>query len=162
MTMARQLRPVTLDFADAAPVRLRFAARTDAPPAAVFRALAEETEDWPTWFTAVVAAAPTPDGRTVRLKGGARFRETVLAAEQDTRFAYRTDETNAPGPRALLEDWQLTGDGTGTQVRWAIATDGASLYRSVLRLARPALGRVFRDAVRTLDRRLAAGPNALP
>lgn len=160
--MVRQLRPVTVEFADTAPVRLEFTGRMAAPPPAVFRALADETEAWPTWFTSVTAAAPTPDGRTVRLRGGGRFLETVLVREPDTCYAYRAEESNALGARALLEVWRLSADGPGTRVRWTVATDGTALYRSVLRLAGPAFGRVFRDALRTLDRRLVPPGDPVP
>ncbi|MFD8965557.1 SRPBCC family protein [Streptomyces sp. NPDC059568] len=153
--MARQLRSVELDFAESAPVRLAYTDLLSAPPEAVYRALAIETESWPEWFSEVTAATPTPEGRTVRLKGGARFRETVLAAQPDVLYAYRTDETDAPGVRALLEAWRLAPVGNGTRVRWTVATDGTAVYRTVLRLARPAMGRTFRQAMRALDRRLA-------
>ncbi|QXE38248.1 SRPBCC family protein [Streptomyces sp. GMY02] len=152
--MARQLRSVELDFADTAPVRLVFTGTMAAPPDAVYRALATETESWPEWFSGLTEAAATPEGRTVRLTGGSRFRETVLAAQPDVLYAYRTDETNAPGVRALLEAWRLAPAGDGTRVRWTVATDGTVLYRAVLRGSRPAMGRTFRSSVRALDRRL--------
>ncbi|MFE2600259.1 SRPBCC family protein [Streptomyces sp. NPDC059396] len=152
--MARQLRPVELDFADTAPVRLVFTGTMAAPPDAVYRALAVETESWPEWFSGLTAATPTPEGRAVRLTGGTRFRETVLAAQPDVLYAYRTDETNAPGAHALLEAWRLAPTGDGTRVRWTVATDGTALYRAVLRGSRPAMGRTFHSSVRALDRRL--------
>ncbi|MFF3751770.1 SRPBCC family protein [Streptomyces sp. NPDC002018] len=155
--MARQLRSVELDFAETAPVRLVYTDVLGAPPEAVYRALATETEAWPEWFSAVTSATAVPDGRTVRLRGGSHFRETVLAAQPDVLYAYRSDETDAPGVHALLEAWRLAPSGSGTRVRWTVATDGTTLYRSVVRLARPAMGRTFRGAVRALDRRLASG-----
>lgn len=155
--MARRLRSVTLDFAETAPLRLVFAAEMSAAPGAVYRALAEDVESWPRWFTAVTRALPTEAGagREIGLRGGAFFRETVVAAEPGERYAYRIDETNAPGPRALLEEWRLTPAGTGTRVRWTVAADGPALFRCVLRLGRAGVGRSFRDAVRNLDKRLA-------
>jgi uncharacterized protein YndB with AHSA1/START domain len=157
MSMARHFRPVELDFAESAPVRLEFSALVAAPPAAVYRALVHQTEQWPEWFRQVTAATPTPEGRTVRLRGGGRFWETVLAAEPDTRYTYRVDRANTPGATALLEDWQLTPADGGSVVRWTVATDGAAVYRTVVRMARPALGRAFRNATRTLERRLVPG-----
>ncbi|MBC7269071.1 MAG: SRPBCC family protein, partial [Streptomyces sp.] len=68
---------------------------------------------------------------------------------------YRVDVTNAPGVRALVEEWRLTPVGTGTRVQWTFAADGPAPFRVVLRLARAGLGRAFRDAVTALDRRLA-------
>lgn len=156
--MARRLRPVGLDFIDDAPVRLVFATEAAAPPEAVYQALAEEVEGWPRWFGAVTLARPTHGGagREVRLTGGVRFQETIMAADPEQRYAYRVDTTNAPGFRALLEEWRLTPAGSGTRVRWTFAADGSAPFRFALTAARPALGQSFRAAVRNLDGRLTA------
>ncbi|MFF3342694.1 SRPBCC family protein [Streptomyces flavidovirens] len=164
--MARRLRPVELDFVGTAPTRLVFTAGLSAPPEAVYRALAEDVTGWPRWFGAVTMCRPTAGGagREVRLKGGVRFQETILASESGERYAYRVDVTNAPAIRALLEEWRLTPAGpagpagTGTRVRWTFAAAGPAPLRLALRLGRPGLGRAFRDAVRALDRRLASTP----
>ena len=157
--MPRRLQPVELDFVETAPTRLVFTAEVSAPPEAVYRALAEDVTGWPAWFGAVTMCRPTAGGagREVRLKGGTRFQETILAAEPCVRYAYRVDVTNVPGMRALLEEWRLApaGAGTGTRVRWTFAAAGPAPVGLALRLGRPGLGRAFRDAMRSLDRRLA-------
>ncbi|MFG2227331.1 SRPBCC family protein [Streptomyces sp. NPDC048644] len=155
--MTHQLRPVDLDFAESAPLRLVFTAEVAAPPDAVYTVLADDVEGWSGWFTGVARSAPTDGGRgrDIRLTGGTRFAETVLAAEPDARYAYRVDRTNAPGLRALLEDWRLTPAGRGTRVRWLFAADGPAPLRFALLLARPGLGRAFRTSARALDRRSA-------
>jgi uncharacterized protein YndB with AHSA1/START domain len=156
--MARRLRPVGLEFAGTAPVRLVFEGEMAAAPKAVFDALAEDVDHWAAWFPAVIRVRSLADGtrRDVRLRGGGRFLETVVAAEEPGRYAYRVDVTNAPGVRALLEEWRLTPAGTGTRVRWTVAADGTAPFRFVLGRARPALARVFRGATGALDRRLAS------
>ena len=155
--MAHRLRPVGIDFVETAPVRLVFAREVAAPPEAVFGALAEDVAGWSEWFPAVRSARPTGDGagREVRLLGGTRFEETVLVAKSPETYAYRVDVTNAPGIRALVEEWRLTPLGGGTRVQWTFAADGAAPFRGVLRVARPGLGRAFKGAVTALDRRLA-------
>ncbi|WP_329213972.1 SRPBCC family protein [Streptomyces sp. NBC_01485] len=155
--MAHRLRPEGLDFVGTAPVRLVFAREVAASPEQVFRALAEDVSDWSEWFPAVTSIQPLDDGagRDVRLKGGGRLRETVLVAKAPEVYAYRVDVANAPGLRALVEEWRLTPAGAGTRVRWTFAADGNGALRAVLRLARAGLGRSFRDAVTRLDRRLA-------
>lgn len=155
--MVHRLRPVGIDFVETAPVRLVFAREVAAPPEAVFRALAEDVSGWSEWFSAVTAARPTDGGarREVRLRGGTRFEETVLVAKEPEAYAYRVDATNAPGARALVEEWRLTPAGTGTRVQWTFAADGAAPFRVVLRSARAGLGHAFKDAVTALDRRLA-------
>ncbi|MFB6816229.1 SRPBCC family protein [Streptomyces sp. NPDC056347] len=155
--MPRRLRSVELEFIDTAPVRLVFAAEVSASPEAVYRALADDVPGWPQWFTAVTAARPTGGGagREIRLKGGFTIHETIMARDPGERYAYRADRADAPGMRALLEEWRLTPAGSGARVQWTFAADGSLFYRLVLRLARPGVGRAFRDAVRNLDRRLA-------
>ncbi|EFE71002.1 SRPBCC family protein [Streptomyces viridosporus] len=154
--MAHRLRPVGPGFVRAAPVRLVFAREISAAPEPVFRALAEDVTGWSEWFGAVTPARPLDGGagREIRLRGGTRFRETILAAEEPQVYAYRVDVTNAPGARALAEEWRLEPAGTGTRVRWTFAADGTAPFRLALRAARPGLGRAFRSAVTSLDRRL--------
>lgn len=156
--MARRLCPVGLDFIEDAPIRLVFAAEVRAAPEDVYQALAQDVEGWPRWFKAVRLARPTHGGagREIKLRGGVRFEETIMAADPEQRYAYRVDTTNAPGVRALLEEWRLTPHGSGTRVRWTFAADGPAPFRLALTGARPALGQSFRQAVRTLDGRLAA------
>ncbi|MGW0767735.1 SRPBCC family protein [Streptomyces sp. NPDC002676] len=152
--MARRLRAVGTDFVRAAPVRLVFTRDIAASPGAVFHALAEDVGGWPEWFSAVSSARPTEGGREVRLRGGTRFEETVLVAKAPEVYTYRVDVTNAPGARAWVEEWQLAPAGTGTRVRMTFALDGTAPFRLVCRLARPGVGRAFRQAVGALDRRL--------
>ncbi|MFE9767507.1 SRPBCC family protein [Streptomyces sp. NPDC005808] len=156
--MARRLRPVGPEFIESAPVRLVFARVVTASPEAVFHALAEDVPGWTEWFSAVTLARPTEDGagREIRLRGGIRFQETVLAATAPEVYTYRVDVTNAPGARALVEEWRLTPAGAGTRVQWTFVTDGTAFFRLALRLSRAGLGRTFRDAVTALDRRLAS------
>ncbi|MFG2193906.1 SRPBCC family protein [Streptomyces sp. NPDC048639] len=156
--MAHSLRAVALDFVDSAPLRLVFTTEAASPPDAVFRGLTD-VPGWPEWFGAVAYARPTDGGkgREIRLKGGVRFQETIMAAEPSERYAYRIDHTNAPGLHALLEEWRLSPSGTGTRIRYTFAVDGTAVLRTALRLGRPGLGHAFRSAVRALDRRVQAG-----
>ncbi|MET7641285.1 SRPBCC family protein [Streptomyces sp. NPDC005438] len=151
----RQLRSVRLDFTDTAPTRLVSVSRLNAPAEAVFRALAREVEAYPEWFPGVRAARAEGDHREVSLRGGTRFVETVLCAEEAERYTYRTDSTNAPGVSALLEDWRLLPDGHGgTRVRWVVAADGPLPVRGTLRLSRVGAAWVLRRGLRRLERRL--------
>jgi uncharacterized protein YndB with AHSA1/START domain len=161
--VAHPLRPVTLDFVASAPLRLVFTTEAAAPPEAVFRGLSDVC-GWPEWYSAVTHARPTDDGkgREIRLRGGTRFYETIMAADPSERYAYRVDRSNLPCLRALLEEWRLTptdtatGTGTGTRVHYTFAVDGTALLRGAVRLARPGIERAFRGAVRSLDRRLGS------
>jgi uncharacterized protein YndB with AHSA1/START domain len=155
--MAHRLRPVGLDFVGTAPVRHVSERDISAPVEAVYRAL-EDVPGWVDWFPQVTAARPIDGGkgRDIRLLGGVRFRESVIAAEEPEVYAYRVDVTNVPGVRAIAEEWRLAPAGTGTRVRWTFATDGTAAYRLAMKPVRAAQAKAFRDAVTTLDRRLAA------
>ncbi|MCZ4122933.1 SRPBCC family protein [Streptomyces sp. H39-S7] len=151
----RPLRPVDPDFLDTAPVRLVFTLGIIAPPEAVYRALAVDTEAWPAWFRAVKRARRTSVGRDVALAGGVRFEETVLVDEAPKRYVYRADTCNAPGLRALVEEWRVEPIGPGSLVQWTFAMDGPAPLRTAMRVLGPGLGRAFRAAVSALDLRLA-------
>ncbi|MEV7388642.1 SRPBCC family protein [Streptomyces sp. NPDC091215] len=155
--MTRRLRPVGLDFVETAPVRLVFAQEMSAPPERVFHALNDDVPGWAEWFAAVTHAESVDDGagRAIRLKGGGRFRETIIAAEEAEVYAYRVDLTNAPGAHAIAEEWRLVPSGSGTRVQWTFAVDGSAPFRLAVRVARAGLGRAFRGAVTELDRRLS-------
>ncbi|MFJ8789801.1 SRPBCC family protein [Streptomyces sp. NPDC102462] len=152
--MAHGLRPVGIGFVETAPVRLVFTHEMAAAPDAVFRALAEDVSGWPQWFSAVTSARATEGGREIRLRGGTRFQESVIAARAFEVYAYRVDVTNTPGARAWVEEWRLAPVGTGTLVRMTFALDGTGLFRAAARLARPGAGRALRTAVTALDHRL--------
>ncbi|QNP68883.1 SRPBCC family protein [Streptomyces roseirectus] len=154
--MERHLAPAGLEFAETAPVRLVFAREISPSPEAVFHALAHEVPGWAEWFGQVKRARALDGGarREVRLTGGTRFEETILAATSPEVYAYRVDTTNAPLLRALVEEWRLFPSGGGTRVRWTFACDGPLALRAVLKGARPLIGRAFRDAVGELERRL--------
>ncbi len=155
--MAHRLRPVGQEFASVAPVRLVFEREITAAPPAVFDALARDVAGWTAWFRVLTLARPLDGGagREIRLLGAARFRETILAAEEPDVYAYRVDVTNVPGARAMVEEWRLEPAGTGTRVRWTMAVDGVAPFRLAMRAGRLGLAAGFRDAMTSLDRRLA-------
>ena len=155
--MAHRLRPVGQEFASVAPVRLVFEREITAAPPAVFDALARDVAGWTAWFRVLTLARPLDGGagREIRLLGAARFRETILAAEEPEVYAYRVDVTNVPGARAMVEEWRLEPAGTGTRVRWTMAVDGVAPFRLAMKAGRLGLAAGFRDAMTSLDRRLA-------
>ncbi|MET8601851.1 SRPBCC family protein [Streptomyces althioticus] len=155
--MAHRLRPVGQEFTSVAPVRLVFEREITAAPPAVFDALARDVGGWTAWFRVLTLARPLDGGagREIRLLGAARFRETILAAEEPDVYAYRVDVTNVPGARAMVEEWRLEPAGTGTRVRWTMAVDGVAPFRLAMKAGRLGLAAGFRDAMTSLDRRLA-------
>ena len=129
--MARRLRPVELDFVESAPLRLVFAAEVSASP----RRCTGARRGCRGLDLAGSPRSPRPRppagarAARSRLKGGVLFAETILATDPGERYAYRVDETNAPGLRALLEEWRLTPTATGTRVQWTFAADAPAPMR---------------------------------
>ncbi|MFD9075810.1 SRPBCC family protein [Streptomyces lasiicapitis] len=163
--MARRLRPEGLEFITTAPVRHVLARDVSAPVKTVYEALAYDVGNWPSWFSSIVYARSIDEGRgrLVRFQGRFWFRESILAADAPTAYAYRIDRTNFPGLRALVEEWRLTPLGTdagaGTRVQWTFAADAVAPMRFLLRRGQRGLNQTFDTAVANLDRQLrdAAG-----
>ena len=129
--MASALRDEDLTFLDDAPIRQIHIADLNLPAAQVFDNLANRAESWPRWF-AVVRKCHYEEGppfgvgarRRIALRGGILARETVLAWDTNTRFAFRVNEINLPGIRAFIEDWTVESlTDRRARVRWVLAAD---------------------------------------
>jgi hypothetical protein len=128
----------------------------------VFAAIGADPTTW-SWFPGIeeggYESGPPGVGtrRWVRI-GGVKYRETILAWDEPSRWAYRVDETSAPLFAALAEDWVVTpADGGTSTLHWTFAFDPLPDTASGLVGARELIGSTFADAVRGLDRRLGGG-----
>jgi hypothetical protein len=156
-----RLRPEGLDFLTSAPRRWTFSAPVAAPPTAVFAALSADPSTWASWFPGFTAGhyegEGTPglgSGREVTV-GRARYRETMVAWDEPTRWTYRVDETTVPMADALVEEWRIAPDGDHSVVSWTFAIDPKPLFSLSRPLAAPVMGWLFRRAMRNLSRRLS-------
>lgn len=163
--MKYHLRAVDLDFLATAPKKLVFAADVAAPRAAVFAAISADPSSW-TWFPGISWGryeGPAPYGvgsrREVRI-GGTGYRETILAWNEPSRWAYRVDASSLPLAHACVEDWVLEDHGDHTTVRWIFAVDPTFLFQAGLPLAPLIMGGLFRRAMRNLSRTLASATGA--
>ncbi|HEY2427525.1 MAG TPA: SRPBCC family protein [Acidimicrobiales bacterium] len=156
-----RLRPVGLEFLDEAPVRLDFEARVAADPGAVFAAISVDPGAWTQWFPGFTGGGydgegPHGVGATRRINmGETAYRETVLAWDVPTRWAYRMDESTDDTFSALVEDWVVVPDGEGAVVRWAFAVDPRPDLKEVLAGGRDFIGGVFAQAMANLSSLLA-------
>ncbi len=90
--------------------------------------------------------------RHLRVVGGLRFHEAVIAWDPGERFAYRVEETNAPGIDALIEEWKLIPlSQTQTRVSWTMAADGPRPVRLVMRAGRSRVDKTFGKAMQQLE-----------
>jgi hypothetical protein len=155
--MAARLRQVSLEFLDTAPKRWAFEASVDAPQRAVFDAISADPSTW-TWFPGLTGggySGQMPPGvgtiREARM-GPAVYRETMLAWEAPTRWAYRVDEMTVPLARALVEEWLVTArDERASVVRWTFAIDPKPLFTAAGPASPKVMGTLFRKAMGELS-----------
>jgi hypothetical protein len=127
-----ELRAVELDFFQNAPIRAFTSGVIAAPASAIFALMGPDPSAW-TWVPGIsdrgryTSAAPPGAGATrLMFLLGRETTETVLAYEQDRRFAFRVDRAPMPGMHAFAEDYVLETTPIGTRVSWTVAADGPS------------------------------------
>jgi hypothetical protein len=158
MQMLRDLRHEDLAFLQRAPLRQTRTRELEMPADQVFAELAGHPERWPRWFTPVrdcryEGDAPFGVGtaRRLALRGGVVAHEQVLAWDENRRFAYRVEQLNVPGVRALMEEWTVSPVTPGrSTVQWVLAADCARPARMLLRTGRPLIDHVFEAATRKM------------
>jgi len=153
--------PVTLDFLDDAPVRFTYTEPLPAAATRVFAAISADPSTW-TWFPGLAdgryESAPPFGVGTIRsvVMDGVAYRETLLAWEEPTRWAYRVDESSDTTFRALAEDWVMRDAADGSTLTWTFAVDPQPELCAVIRSARDLIGGVFTRAMRSLAHHLTA------
>lgn len=164
--MTRQLAAVPLEWVSEAPLRLVYHQEIAAPPARVYDALADDPATW-TWFPTLTGGRFPTDERGVGAPRhvtvqGAKFTETVMAADPGRRWAYRVDTSTAPLARALIEDWVLTEvpatstRPAATRIAYTFALDPLPRTRRLVGATGAGIALVFARAARNLERRLSA------
>ena len=155
--VTNQLRAVELDFLKDAPNRWDFEAEVDAPPAVVFAAIAADPSTWTQWFPDLEEGSYEGDGppgvgtRRQVSQSGVTYRETMLAWDAPTRWAYRVDESSGDMFRALAEDWVVEPKGDHSVVRWTFAIDPNPAIVPLLDDLPAIVGKVFEDAMAGLN-----------
>ncbi len=122
-----QLRSVGMDFLQHAPRIYVVGCNVALPREQVWQAIID-APTWPAWFPGVRSASyrgnPPYGVGTTRVAdvSGFLMEETMLAWDEGRRWAYRIDRSTAPLARAQLECTELEDRGSGTHVRWTLAT----------------------------------------
>jgi hypothetical protein len=126
----RTLAPVSLEFLERAPVRVTRTGVVPAPLSAVFAGYADRPEDWKLWCPGFhggewITPPPHEVGSVRRVRAGGRtIEEKILVHERDRRWAFAVVGLNAPGLRALIEDYVFAElPGLRTRITWTIAVD---------------------------------------
>jgi uncharacterized protein YndB with AHSA1/START domain len=158
--MAHSLRTVDLDFLNTAPHRFVFEATVAVPKEAVFGAISADPSTW-TWWPGHDEGSyetPPPHGvgsrRHMRM-GDSWYRETILAWDVPTRWAYRVDESANAMLDALVEEWVVEGNDDRSTVRWTFAVEPAPNLASGFAAAKTMIGDMFDQAMANLGKQLA-------
>lgn len=153
----RSLEPVGEAFFREAPVAITTHNFLAAPRGAVFACISGDPAGWGDWFPGFSHngrwETPSPYGvGSIRTVDAYRseYRETILAWDADTRWAFRVDETTSPLFDAFAEDYRVTDAGTGTLLSWTAAFRPAR----AMRLATPLAPATFRFMARRMAGRL--------
>jgi uncharacterized protein YndB with AHSA1/START domain len=158
--MTHSLRTVDLDFLEKAPHRFVFEATIPASQGTVFAAISDDPSTW-TWWPGHEGGAyetPPPHGVGSRREmhmGDSQYRETILAWDEPTRWAYRVDESADSLIDALVEEWIVEGDGARSTVRWTFAVEPGSDMEAAISAAKTMIGDMFALAMAKLSARLS-------
>lgn len=161
--MSHSLRAVDLGFLDEALLRIEYVSPDlPAAPAALFAIVCSDPSGW-SWFPGLEAGGYEGDGphgvdsrRWVRM-GDATYRETILAWDEPTRWAYRVDETSDEVFDALLEDWVVEAADGGSRLRWTFAFAPRAELADVLAGSDELIGQTFASAMSGLADLLRGG-----
>lgn len=147
-----QLRSVDLEFLDTAPVRFTYEVELPTSVDVLFAAISASPSTW-MWFPGLAdgryeGEAPHGVGtrRAISLEGTV-YRETILAWDAPTRWAYRVDESSVTTFDALAEDWVMEARGDVTVLRWTFAVDPAPELAALIAGAGETIGTVFANAM---------------
>jgi len=90
--------------------------------------------------------------------GDSQYRETILAWDEPTRWAYRVDESADALIDALVEEWVVEGGGDGDRstVRWTFAVQPGGDMEAAIPAAKTMIGDMFGQAMANLTTRLSA------
>src|SRR5205814_7712978 len=151
------MRPEDLDFLERAPRKWTFEREVAAPQAAVVAAISADPSTW-TWFPGLSSGSYEGDGphgvgtkRQVKMTG-TTYKETMLAWDPPSRWAYRVDASSVPLAHALVEEWAIEPRGAGgSVVRWTFAIDPKPLFKVGMPAAPTVLRRLLKKAMANLD-----------
>jgi len=151
-----RMQSVGIDFLQEAPKIYVVRCNVALPRHEVWEAIID-APSWPAWFPGVRSASyrgdPPYGVGTIRVAnvGGFLMEETVLAWEEGRRWAYRIDRSTAPLAKAQLECTELEDHGSGTRVRWTLATHPGVLLRVTGPIFQRTVQRLLERAMRNLE-----------
>jgi Polyketide cyclase / dehydrase and lipid transport len=164
--VVRTLEPVELSFFGDAPVKVTTHVFIAASRSSVFAAISGDPGGWGDWFPGFDHSghweSPQPHGvgsvRTVRAFR-TDYRETLLAWDDDERWAFRVDSSSSGLFAAFAEDYRLADAADGTLLSWTVAFRPGGVMRFAGSIAPPVFGMVARRLAKKLSV-VAANPGS--
>ena len=157
----RDMVPMTLDDAAAAPFRVTVTTQLEADPHAVFAELGDPSLWFPmmrrsVWRTGATSGVGAE--REVDVLGFGRFRERMLVWEPGARVAFTMLATTSPLIARMTEDWRMSRVDGETRVEAIISGYPTKLGRIAQPVLRRVVATVFAGASRSLGKRAAQYP----
>lgn len=157
----RDMVPMTLDDAAAAPFRVAVTTLLDADPHAVFAELGDPSLWFPmmrrsVWRTGATSGVGAE--REVDVLGFGRFRERMLVWEPGARVAFTMIATTSPLIARMSEDWRMSRADGRTRVEAIITASPTTLGRLAQPVLRRVVATVFAGATRSLGKRASRYP----
>ena len=163
MTTSNKLEPVTLDFFDTAPLRVRCTMVAKCTPEDLFDTLRGDTV-WTEWAGVIQGVQWTSEKpyaenatRTVSLVGGVWVKELFFHWEENKRVAFYVTESNIPNLTRFAEDYLVERVGPDeTRLTWTVAIENAGFMRYLNPITRLVLKPVFQGWLKKYERILEA------
>ena len=153
------------DWIDTAPVVVRQERRVFAPPAAVWKHIADH-ETWPEWFKGlkqieVTGEAEGIGGQRVATVRGAKVGEVFTAWEPDRQFAFAV-VSGPPVLAAMAESVVIEAIDNGCVVTYTMGIEPARGFGWLVRLGRKGISKKLTKALDALAVRAEAEPDSNP
>ena len=163
MTKMYQMQPVTLDFFDTAPLRIRSVLEVKCTPEVLFETLRGDTV-WTEWASVIQGVRWTSDKpyaknatRDVSLTGGMMVRELFFHWEENERIAFYVTESTIPNLDKFAEDYIVERLGTNeTRLTWTVAIENRGFMRYLNPVIAPIMKQIFKGWLRKYKKILEA------
>ena len=157
----RDMAPMTLADAEAAPFRFSAAILLDADVHAVFEELRDPSMWFPlmrrsVWHTGATSGVGAE--RIVEIVGFGKFHERMIAWDVNSRVAFTMVGGTSPLASRMLEDYKLTPVDGKTRLDWVLAAYPTRVGRVLTPATRATLAWMARGVRRNLGKRAAAYP----
>lgn len=165
MTELHQLQPVTLDFFDLAPLRVRCVLEAKCTPEVLFETLRGDTV-WTEWAGVIQCVQWTSEPpyalnstRDVTISGAMLVRELFFHWAENERIAFYVTESTIPGLTKFAEDYVVERLGPNeTRLTWTVAIENTGFMKLLNPITAVVMKPIFQLWLRRYKKILEAWP----